>query len=82
MKSILPWILLAVFAVEALVALRPKTESGFHTREFGKLPVLLNGRVPARWIRSPAIRCSRFAARKPCPWRRRKPGSSGNIRKN
>jgi ABC-type transport system involved in cytochrome c biogenesis permease subunit len=45
MKKYLPWILLAVFAVEVLVALRPKTESGFHTREFGKLPVLLNGRV-------------------------------------
>jgi hypothetical protein len=31
MKKYLPWILLAVFAVEVLVALRPKTESGFHT---------------------------------------------------
>ena len=45
MKKYLPWILFAIFATEALVALRPKTESGFHMREFGKLPVLLNGRV-------------------------------------
>ncbi|MEO8428053.1 MAG: cytochrome c biogenesis protein CcsA [Verrucomicrobiota bacterium] len=45
MKKYLPWIFLAIFAAEALVALRPRTETGLHIREFGKLPVLLNGRV-------------------------------------
>ncbi len=41
----LPWLLVALFAAEALQALRPRAETGFHTREFGRLPALLNGRV-------------------------------------
>ncbi len=45
MKKIIPWILVAVFAGWVLSALRPPPETGFHTREFGQLPVLLNGRI-------------------------------------
>jgi ABC-type transport system involved in cytochrome c biogenesis permease subunit len=45
MKKFIPWILVAVFAGWVLSALRPPPETGFHTREFGQLPVLLNGRI-------------------------------------
>ncbi|MBI3418065.1 MAG: cytochrome c biogenesis protein CcsA [Verrucomicrobia bacterium] len=45
MKKSIPWILFAVFALEAAVALRPRGEKDFHFRAFGELPVLLNGRV-------------------------------------
>jgi ABC-type transport system involved in cytochrome c biogenesis permease subunit len=45
MKKVIPWILVAVFAGWVLSALRPPPETGFHTREFGQLPVLLNGRI-------------------------------------
>lgn len=45
MKKWLPWMLTAVFAAWILSALVPKKEKVFHTREFGKLPVLLNGRI-------------------------------------
>ena len=40
-----PWILFAVFGIEALVALRPRPDKEFQFRAFGELPVLLNGRV-------------------------------------
>ncbi|MDE3068469.1 MAG: cytochrome c biogenesis protein CcsA [Verrucomicrobiota bacterium] len=45
MKKFLPWILVAVFAAWVLSTLREKPQAGFHTREFGKLPVLLGGRI-------------------------------------
>lgn len=45
MKKWLPWLLVAVFAGWIISTLRPKTEKEFQTREFGKLPVLLNGRI-------------------------------------
>jgi ABC-type transport system involved in cytochrome c biogenesis permease subunit len=45
MKRWLPWIITALFAAWMVSALRPKPEKEFHTREFGKLPVLLNGRI-------------------------------------
>jgi len=45
MKKIVPWILVAVFAAWVLSTLREKPQAGFHTREFGRLPVLLGGRV-------------------------------------
>src|SRR6185295_10568518 len=35
----------ALFAVEIVVVLRPKPDGEFHTREFGRLPVLLGGRI-------------------------------------
>jgi ABC-type transport system involved in cytochrome c biogenesis permease subunit len=41
-----PWLILAVFAVWIIATLRPPAEkTEFNTNEFGRLPVLLNGRV-------------------------------------
>jgi ABC-type transport system involved in cytochrome c biogenesis permease subunit len=45
MRKFIPSILVAVFAAWVLSALHHGLETGFHTREFGKLPVLLNGRI-------------------------------------
>ena len=45
MKKFVPWIFVVVFAAWTIASLWQKPETGFHTREFGKLPVLLNGRV-------------------------------------
>src|SRR6185503_11590356 len=43
--KVLPWFLLALFATEIVAILMPKKEGEFHTREFARLPVLLNGRI-------------------------------------
>ena len=43
--NILPWIILAVFVTEIVAVMVPKKDKEFHTREFGRLPVLLNGRI-------------------------------------
>ena len=43
--KILPWALLALFATEILVVMLPKKDRGLHTAEFGRLPVLLDGRI-------------------------------------
>jgi len=43
--KILPWLLLGLFATEIGVVLLPKPAGEFHTAEFGRLPVLLNGRI-------------------------------------
>lgn len=43
--KILPWLFVALFAVEIVVVLAPKRDGAFHVREFGRLPVLLNGRI-------------------------------------
>jgi ABC-type transport system involved in cytochrome c biogenesis permease subunit len=45
MKKYVPWLVLGVFALEFLMALRPRPDKDFHFREFGQLPVLLNGRI-------------------------------------
>jgi ABC-type transport system involved in cytochrome c biogenesis permease subunit len=45
MKKIVPWIFVIAFAAWIIGSLRQRPEAGFHTREFGKLPVLLNGRI-------------------------------------
>jgi ABC-type transport system involved in cytochrome c biogenesis permease subunit len=46
MKRWLPWILTAAFAAWIVAALAPQPqEEGFHVRDFGRLPMLLNGRV-------------------------------------
>src|SRR5439155_14638372 len=42
---ILPWVAAALAAAGILSTMRSKPETGFHAREFGKLPVLLNGRI-------------------------------------
>ena len=44
MKKWIPLILVIVMAGWVLSALHQKPETGFHAREFGKLPVLMNGR--------------------------------------
>jgi ABC-type transport system involved in cytochrome c biogenesis permease subunit len=44
MKKWIPLILVVVMASWFLSGLRQPPETGFHTREFGKLPVLMNGR--------------------------------------
>jgi len=41
----LPWAFAALFATEILVVMLPKKDGEFHLREFGRLPVLLEGRV-------------------------------------
>ena len=43
--KLLPWLFLGLFATEIGVVLLPKPEGKFHTAEFGRLPVLLNGRI-------------------------------------
>ncbi len=43
--KIVPWLFLGMFATEIAVVMLPKKDGEFHTREFGRLPVLLNGRV-------------------------------------
>ena len=45
MKKWFPWLMLIVFLAWALGGLAPRKEAGFQVREFGKLPVLLNGRI-------------------------------------
>ena len=44
MKKWIPLILVIVMAGWVLSGLRQPPETGFHTRDFGKLPVLMNGR--------------------------------------
>ncbi len=44
MKKWIPLILVVVMAGWALSGLRQPPETGFDTRAFGKLPVLMNGR--------------------------------------
>jgi ABC-type transport system involved in cytochrome c biogenesis permease subunit len=41
----LPWFFLALFALEIVMVLKPKPDTGLRTAEFGRLPVLLNGRI-------------------------------------
>jgi cytochrome c-type biogenesis protein CcsB len=43
--KILPWLFAALFIIEIVAVLAPKKDREFHVREFGALPVLLNGRI-------------------------------------
>lgn len=46
MKKWLPWLVLALFTVWVLAALRsPRESSEYHTADFGRLPAVLNGRL-------------------------------------
>ena len=45
MKKWIPWLIFAVFAAEIVAILLPKQDKGLHYQEFGRIPVLLNGRV-------------------------------------
>src|SRR5206468_12105207 len=41
----LPWFFVALFGAEIVAVLAPKKEGAYHVREFGRLPVLLGGRI-------------------------------------
>ena len=43
--KILPWFFLGLFATEIVVVMLPKADGELHARDFGRLPVLLNGRI-------------------------------------
>jgi len=43
--KILPWFLVALFGVEIVAVMLPKKDGEFHAREFGRLPVLVGGRI-------------------------------------
>jgi cytochrome c-type biogenesis protein CcsB len=48
MKSLIkiaPWLFVALFAAEIIAVMVPKKDGAYHLREFGRLPVLLNGRI-------------------------------------
>ena len=42
---ILPWCFVALFGAEIVAVMLPKRDGEYHVREFGRLPVLLNGRI-------------------------------------
>jgi cytochrome c-type biogenesis protein CcsB len=44
-SKIVPWLFVALFASEIIAVMMPKKDREFHVREFGRLPVLLNGRI-------------------------------------
>src|SRR5437762_9593766 len=41
----LPWFFVALFAMEIIAVMMPKKDGEYHVRDFGRLPVLLNGRI-------------------------------------
>jgi len=43
--KLLPWFFVALFAMEIVAVMMPKKDGEFHVRDFGRLPVLLNGRI-------------------------------------
>ena len=48
MKTILkliPWFFVALFGAEIVAVMMPKADGEYHVREFGRLPVLLSGRI-------------------------------------
>jgi cytochrome c-type biogenesis protein CcsB len=42
---IIPWCFVALFGAEILAVMLPRKDGAVHVREFGRVPVLLNGRV-------------------------------------
>src|SRR6266446_3691317 len=45
LTKIVPWFFVALFGAEILAVMLPKKDGAYHTAEFGRLPVLLNGRI-------------------------------------
>jgi cytochrome c-type biogenesis protein CcsB len=43
--KLLPWCFVALFSVEIIAVLLPRKEGEFHVQAFGRLPVLLGGRI-------------------------------------
>src|ERR1041385_2438194 len=42
---LVPWLFVALFVAEIIAVMLPKKDGVFHIAEFGRLPVLLNGRI-------------------------------------
>jgi cytochrome c-type biogenesis protein CcsB len=43
--KLIPWFFVALFGAEIVAVMMPKKDGQFHVREFGRLPVLLGGRI-------------------------------------
>jgi cytochrome c-type biogenesis protein CcsB len=43
--KLIPWFFVALFGAEIVAVMMPKADGEYHVRAFGKLPVLLNGRI-------------------------------------
>ncbi len=43
--NLLPWFFVALFGIEIIAVMVPKKDGEFHTRDFGRLPAVMNGRV-------------------------------------
>ena len=43
--KILPWFFLGLFALEIIIVFAPKKDGEYRVRDFGRFPVLLNGRI-------------------------------------
>jgi cytochrome c-type biogenesis protein CcsB len=43
--KLIPWFFVALFGCEIVAVLLPRKDGEYHVREFGRLPVLLNGRI-------------------------------------
>src|ERR1035441_4072220 len=43
--KLIPWLFVALFGCEIVAVMMPKKDGEYHVREFGRLPVLLNGRI-------------------------------------
>src|SRR5262252_8449741 len=41
----IPWLVLALFAIDIFMAMKPKADGVYHVREFARLPVLHGGRI-------------------------------------
>ena len=42
---LIPWFFVALFGAEIIAVMMPKKDGEYHVREFGRLPVLLSGRI-------------------------------------
>jgi cytochrome c-type biogenesis protein CcsB len=42
---LIPWFFVALFGAEIIAVMLPRKDGEYHVREFGRLPVLLNGRI-------------------------------------
>jgi len=43
--KLIPWLFVALFGAEIIAVMAPRKDGEYHVRAFGRLPVLLNGRV-------------------------------------
>ncbi len=45
LPRLIPWFFVVLFGAEIVAVMLPKSDGEYHRREFGRLPVLLNGRI-------------------------------------